>query len=180
MSRAQVVQAIENSLEYRVVEVNNAYQQILGRQADPAGLSAFVQFLQNGGTVEQLKTSLASSQEFMSLAQAQDTTAGLTTANQKFVDFLFQKILNRTADTGGLTAFTNALNSGTSASAVAGAIITSSEAASDLVNGFYLQFLHRPADSAGQNAFTQALLNGASDESIILGLVTSSEYFGLV
>ena len=180
MTRAQVVQALENSPEYRVVEVNNAYQQILGRQADPAGLSAFVQFLQNGGTVEQLKTSLASSQEFMNDAQAQDTTSGLTTANQKFVDFLFQKVLKRTADTGGLTAFTNALSNSTSASAVASSIITSSEAASDLVSSLYLQFLHRPADSAGLNAFTQALLNGASDESIILGLVTSGEYFGLV
>jgi hypothetical protein len=180
MNRVQVVQAIESSLEYRIVEVNSAYQQILGRQADPVGLSAFVPFLQNGGTVEQLKAALGSSQEFMNLAQAQDTTPGLTTANQKFVDFLFQKVLNRTADSGGLAVFTSALTNGVPASAVASTIITSPEGESDLVKSFYLQFLKRAADSTGLNNFTQALESGARDEAVILALVASDEYFGLV
>jgi hypothetical protein len=180
MNRVQVVQAIENSLEYRIVEVNSAYQQILGRPADPVGLNAFVPFLQNGGTVEQLKALLGSSPEFVNDAQAQDTTPGLTTANQKFVDFLFQKVLNRMADPGGLAAFTTALGNGATAAAVASTIITSPEAESDLVKSFYLQFLKRPADSTGLGVFTQALLSGARDEAVILALVSSDEYFGLV
>jgi hypothetical protein len=180
MSRLQVVQGIENSLEYQVIEVNSAYQQILGRQADPGGLNGFVQFLQNGGTLEQLKAMLAGSLEFMNDAQTQDTTPGLTTANQKFVDFLFQKVLNRTADSGGLTGFTGALANGTPPVKVAFMVIVSQEADALLVNGLYPQFLKRPADSGGLNAFTQALLNGVRDEAIIAGLVASNEYFGLV
>lgn len=180
MSRTQVVQGIESSQEYRIVQVNSAYQQILGRQADPTGLNSFVQFLQSGATVEQLKALLAGSQEFLNNAQAMDTTSGLTTANQKFVDFLFQKVLTRTADSGGLTGFTNALTGGTSPMTVASVIINSQEAQSLLVKGFYQQLLKRQADTAGLNNFTQALLTGARDEAVIASLASSGEYFGLV
>jgi hypothetical protein len=179
-NRLQVVQGIEDSLEFRIVEVNHAYQQILGRQADPLGLNAFVQFLANGGTVEQLKAMLASSQEFLMAALAQDTTAGLTTSNQKFVDFLFQKALVRTADSGGLAAFTTALANGSSSLSVAQSIISSPEAESDLVKGFYLQFVKRTADSGGLNAFTQALVSGTRDELVIAQFVASDEYFARV
>src|SRR5207244_1980363 len=97
--------------------------------------------------------------------------SGLTTANQKFVDFLFQKVLNRTADSGGLTSFTNALGGGAAPLTVATVIVTSQEAQSILVSGFYQRFLRRAADSGGLNGFTQALVNGASDESVIASLV---------
>jgi hypothetical protein len=180
LNRLQVAQDIENSVEFRTVEVNHAYQQILGRQADPTGLNAFIQFLANGGTVEQLKATLAASPEFLTNALAQDTTAGMTTSNQKFVDFLFQKVLNRTADAGGLAAFTTALANGSSSFSVAQAIISSTEAESDLVQGFYLQFLKRPADTGGLNAFTQALVSGTSDEMVIAEFVSSGEYFAAV
>src|SRR5262249_13926560 len=132
-NRFQVVQGIEDSLEFRIVEVNHAYQQILGRQADPVGLNTFVQFLANGGAVEQLKAMLASSQEYVTDAVAQDRTAGLATSNQQFVDFLFQKALGRTADAGGLVSFTTALANGSSSSSVAQSIISSPEAETNLV-----------------------------------------------
>jgi hypothetical protein len=130
--------------------------------------------------VEQLKAILASSQEFMNNAQTQDTTTGLTTANQKFVDFLFQKVLNRVADSGGLTGFTNALANGAMPLTVASGIINSFEAQSDQVKGFYLQFLKRPADTTGLNSFAQALVGGASDEAVIASLLSSAEYFNMV
>ena len=104
----------------------------------------------------------------------------MTTANQKFVDFLFQKVLNRTADSGGLTGFTNALGNGALPLTVASAIITSQEADTLLVKGLYQQFLKRQADGGGLNTFTQALVGGARDEAIIVSLVASSEYLGLV
>jgi hypothetical protein len=180
LSRFQVVQGIENSLEFRIVEVNRAYQQILGRQADPAGLSFFVERLTNGGTVEQLKATLASSPEFVNDALAQDTTAGLTTANQKVIDFLFQKTLGRTANTSGLNFFTTGLAQGNSLFSTALVIVSSPEAESDLVNGEFLQLLKRPADSAGLSFFTQELVGGILDETAIAQLVASDEYFARV
>ncbi|HLJ98211.1 MAG TPA: DUF4214 domain-containing protein [Gemmataceae bacterium] len=179
LTRNQVVQGIENSLEGRTLAVNNAYQQILGRQADTNGLNNFVQFLQNGGTLQQLNAILASSPEFQNDAQAQNTTTGLTTANEKTVDFLFQKVLDRTADSSGLASFSTALDNGTTPLMVASAVVFSAEADADLVNGFYTRFLKRSADSAGLQQFTQALGNGGDVEAVVAGIVGSNEYFGL-
>jgi hypothetical protein len=176
MNRDQVVQGIQSSLEYRIVEVNNAYQQILGRQADAGGLSNFVHYLQNGGTVQQLKAILGSGQEFLNDARAQKT--GLS-ANEKIVDFLFQRVLNRTADSSGLDTFSNALNNGTTPLMVASAIVSSQEADSDLVNGLYTQLLKRSADGAGLDSFTQSLRHGADVEAVVVEIVGSYEYFGL-
>jgi len=179
LSRDQVVQGIQNSLEYRIVEVNTAYQQVLDRQADPSGLNTFVHFLQDGGTVPQLKAILGSSQEFINNAQSLDSTAGLTTANEKTVDYLFQKILNRSADSSGLAAFSSALDNDVAPLAVASAIVSSQEADRDQVNNLYSQFLKRQADGPGLDGFTQALLKGASLEAVVGGMVGSDEYFGL-
>ncbi len=179
LTRNQVVQGIENSLEGRTLAVNHAYQQILGRQADTSGLNNFVQFLQNGGTVQQLNAILASSPEFQNEAQAQNTTTGLTTANEKTVDFLFQKVLNRTADSSGLASLSTALDNGTTPLTVATAVVFSAEANADLVNGFYTKFLKRSADNAGLQQFTQALGNGGDVEAVVAGIVGSNEYFEL-
>ena len=103
---------------------------------------------------EQLKAILGSSPEFLNLAQTQDTTAGLTTTNEKIVDFLFQKVLKRTADASGLEAFTTALDNGISPLTVASAIVSSQEANSDAVNGLYTQLLKRQADGTGLERVT--------------------------
>jgi hypothetical protein len=180
LTRQQVVADITSSLEFRIVTVTRAYQQILSRAPDPAGLAGFVQFLANGGTIEQVKAALAGSQEFFNDAQALDTTTGLTTANQKAVDFLFQKILNRAADTGGLNAFTPQLSNNGSLARVALEVITSPEANGDVVEGFYGTFLHRHSDANGLAFFTGLLQKGVRDEAVIDAFVASDEYFGRV
>jgi hypothetical protein len=179
-TRAQVVQGIESSLEFRIVEVTNAYQQILNRAPDPGGLNNFVQFITNGGTVEQMKATMLGSPEFDNDAQTLNTTPGLTTPDQKLVDFMFQKVLGRTADPSGLTTFTQELANGVPASTVGLQILTSEEGFQVLVKGFYLKFLHREADSGGLSHFTSALAAGARDEEVILGITASDEYFSLV
>jgi Domain of unknown function (DUF4214) len=178
LNRTQVVQQIENSLEFHTVEVNAAYQAILHRQADPGGLSNFVQFLNQGGTAAQVQQLLFSSQEFFDLSQKANTT--LPAGNQRYVDLLFQDILNRHAEAGALSGFGGQLDNGVSRSAVAAAVLTSPEGEQDLVNGFYQKFLHRQADSAGLNGFTGALQSGAHAEDVIAALVASDEYFSKV
>jgi hypothetical protein len=178
LNRAQVVQQIENSLEFRVVEVNSAYQTILNRQADPVGLSNFVKFLSQGGTVEQMKDFLFSSQEFFNLSQTANTA--LPAGNERFVDLLFVDVLGRHADASALSGFGGQLNSGQSRAAVAAEILFSTEAEQDLVNGLYQKLLHRQADSGGLSNFVAALQHGARDEDIILALAASAEYFSRV
>jgi hypothetical protein len=178
LTRAQAVQQIEGSLEFHIVEVNSAYQAILQRSADPAGLNTFVQFLGQGGTVEQVKASLFGSQEFFNLSQT--ANAALPAGNQRYIDLVFEDVLNRHADAGALTAFANQLNSGVSRSLVAAEVLGSLEAEQDLVNAFYQKFLHRPADTLGLNTFVGALQGHARDEDVIAGLVASDEYFSRV
>jgi hypothetical protein len=180
VSRPQVVAGITNSLEFRIVQVTQAYQQILQRKPDAVGLDNFVQFLINGGTVEQVKAALAGSQEFFNDAQALDTTAGLTTANQKVVDFLFQRILNRPADATGLGAFTQQLANNVSQSTVALELLTSPEGYGDLVEGYFGTFLRRHSDPGGLNAFIAQLQAGFRDETVIGEFVSSDEYFARV
>jgi len=142
-------------------------------------LNFYVQFLAAGGTVEGIKTTLASSQEFFTDSQA-DTNANATTPNQKYVDFLFVHILNRPADPGAVTFFGSQLDSGRPRSALVASLLTSNEAEQVLVSSFYQQFLHRAADSGGLNHFVTALQGGERDESVIAELVASDEYFSRV
>jgi hypothetical protein len=123
---------------------------------------------------------LAASQEFFNDAQALDTTAGLTTANQKYVDFLFQKILNRTADSAGLNGFTQQLDNNVPRFQVATEVITSQEADIDVVESFYGAFLRRHSDANGLNGFVGQLRSGIRDEVVIDEIVASDEYFGRV
>jgi hypothetical protein len=178
LSRPQVVQQIENSLEFHVNQVNSIYESILNRPADAGALINLTQFLAGGGTVEQIKTALFASQEFFALSQSANTT--LPAGNQRFIDLLFVDEFGRHADAGALTFFGNQLASGLSRATVATELIFSTEAEQDVVNGFYQKFLHRPADSAGLNAFVGALQSGVRDEGVILGLVASGEYFNRV
>jgi hypothetical protein len=178
LNRAQAVQQIETSLEFHIVEVNSTYQAILQRPADPAGLNTFVQFLGQGGTVEQVREILFGSQEFFNLSQMANTA--LPAGNQRFIDLVFEDVLNRHAEAGALTAFGNQLDNGVSRSMVAAEILLSPEGEQDRVNGFFQKFLHRQADTFGLNAFVGALQSGAHDEDVIVALVGSDEYFSRV
>jgi hypothetical protein len=166
--RAQVVQAILGSNEYRANVVNSLYQTYLHRPADPSSLTGFIVFLANGGTNEQLAAMLAGSAEFFN--DNGGTNAG-------FVDGLYRGALGRPADAGGLAAWQSVLQSGATRTQVASAIFGSSEYRSDLVQSLYQRFLHRPADNGGLGLFTSALQNGARDEAIIIALAGSVEYF---
>jgi hypothetical protein len=181
LNRNQVVSGIEASVEYRTLEVNGAYLSILLRNADPGGLNFFVPFLANGGTVEQMRIGLASSPEFFGLAQSTDTNANATTSGQKFVDFLYLKVLNRNADSGALSFFGHLVDTGTPQSTIANVIVMSSEGLGIVVNGLYTSLLHHTADSGGLNFFVNALQKGTlRDEQIIAALAASDEYFARV
>ena len=59
VSRAQVASDIENSDEYRTIQVESLYGQFLHRAADPGGLAFGMGYLKDGGTVDGLAAILA-------------------------------------------------------------------------------------------------------------------------
>jgi uncharacterized protein (TIGR03118 family) len=98
-------------------------------------------------------------------------------ANQVFVDQVYQDLLNRQADSAGLAFWANQLDQGTTRSQVIAGIEGSTEFLSVEVQNAYTQFLHRSADSAGLSFWINSLKQGATLEQVEAGLVGSMEYF---
>jgi N-acetylneuraminic acid mutarotase len=179
LTRLSVAQTIENSNEFRALEVTQAYQQILHRAPDATGLANAVTFLSAGGNINNVRAGLFASNEFFSLAQ-KSTITSLTTHDQKFVDAVFVTALNRHADTTALTEFTALADQGFRF-AVAFDVLTGPEGYSVDVTNSYLKILRRAPDSAGLTGFVGELLNGSLREEGVLALLASSdEYFARI
>ena len=62
---------------YAQTQVGNLYEDVLGRMVDPSGLNTYSQEILSGTSIQQVRTTLATSQEEQSdLAQAYDGVAG--------------------------------------------------------------------------------------------------------
>jgi hypothetical protein len=119
--------------------VEGLYRDVLGRQADPSGLSLWVSQLQLGATRAAVAQAFLKSAEHL---------AGVVTQ-------YYQVFLNRTPDAAGLAGWVSAFEKGATEQQVAVGFVTSSEFlsqhnASDLlVNALYTVVLGRSADPAG-------------------------------
>jgi uncharacterized protein GlcG (DUF336 family) len=167
VTRAQIVQGIEGSPEYRAVEVQQLYAQFLHRSADPAAAAAGIAYLGAGGTVEQLASAIVSSAEYF---QAHGGTA------DGFLAALYHDALGRGIDPVGESVLDQALVNGTPRSQIASFVFASPEYETDLVESYYQEFLHRTGDSFGVTSFVSILQQGGRDEQVILDFLTSDEY----
>lgn len=122
--------------------VTELYLGFFGRAPDAAGFGYWVNALANGVSVQTVANAMATSPEFVS------NYGGLTPAQQ--VTKIYMNVLNRVPDAGGLTYWTNALNSGTSLSTVVWSIVNS--------------------------AFTQV---GTADGLLVQNKATVGEYFAI-
>jgi len=170
-SRIQIVAAIEAGREFRSMEVQNLYSRLLNRVADTAGLSACVNFLGQGHSITQVEDLLLGSNEYFA-RRGGGTTAG-------FLQAVYRDVLGRAIDSGGAQDWGQNLANGLSRADVAAAILSSREAAADLVAALYQHYLNRPADPAGLNAFTTALQGRTPLEAVIGRLVGSDEFYQL-
>jgi hypothetical protein len=166
--RGDVAHQIETSSEYRGGVVGGLYQKLLGRSADAGAVTAFVNLLASGGTVEQVRATLLGSDEYFQ--------KGGNTTNDGFLDNLFLDTLGRHIDPGALPVFRQQLQAGTSRATVALTILTSVEYRQDFIQSAYQRFLQHAADSGGLSAFTGLLQNGGRDEDVNAALVGSGEY----
>src|SRR5439155_9353628 len=162
--RAQVVLAIEQSVEYRSRLVESLYATYLGRQADGGGLNAFVSALGSGATIEQVKAAILASPEYYQKAGGTD---------DGFVRALYQSVLRRAPDAAGESAWLANLANGVSRQTVASLILTSREADQDLVGALYSAYLNRTADPAGLSAWAAMLQNGMKDQDLLADILAS-------
>lgn len=90
--------------------VARIYDTTLDRRPDEAGLKNWADALKGGLSLNQLADSFTGSPEFKSKYG--------TLNNQAFVELLYNNVLDRASDPGGLQSWTNALNGGTPRSQV--------------------------------------------------------------
>src|SRR5262249_8815969 len=130
-----------SSGEARTVLVQDLYIRLLGREADPFGLSTYVTFLNQGGTIEQVKSQLMGSNEYFMKAGFGDGD------NQSWLESVYEDALGRLPDAFGEGQFLAALSNGTPRDQVALTILTSDEGYTRLVTNYYRDFLDRMPDN---------------------------------
>jgi parallel beta-helix repeat protein len=168
-ARADVATSIQNSDEYRQIEVQSLYQTYLHRDAEAGALAADAKLLAHGETAEQLAASIVSSDEYF------QRRAGGT--NDGFLDALFQDALHRPIDAGSKAFFEQPLAHGGTRGQAADLVFGSREYHAEVVQNIYLQTLDRGADAAGDDFWATQLDHGQRDEQIRAVIMGSQEYF---
>jgi hypothetical protein len=167
VGRNQVVAMLENTTEYRQLQVQQAYAAYLHRPADVSGLAHFTQLLANGGTVELLAAELVGSPEY--LVRAGGTSGG-------FLAALYQDALHRPLDSGAQAFFGQQLQAGAPPRQVAARIFAADEYQRLIVEAVYQRYLGRAADSAGLAHFLAQLRHGGRDEDVVAAVLGSAEF----
>lgn len=129
----------------------------LARQPDPGGLALYTALLMSGGTLDQVRASIAASAE----AQADIQTLYIST-------------LGRGADTAGFTANIQALASGVPLAQLRANIVQSREG-QNAIGRLYQGVLGRSADAGGSASVSQALTGGATLGQLQASLAASPE-----
>jgi hypothetical protein len=166
-SRSAVAGAFLNSTEHWTQVVNNYYQTYLGRSADPAGLSASIAFLQQGGSLDQLLQGIFSSSEFFALHG---------NSMPAFVGSLYGDVLGRTANTAELNGW---VHSGLNRSAISNFFLQSNERIVRDVSSMYQTYLGRPIDAAGLVNVEAFINSGGRIQDLLDGIFASTEYWNL-
>jgi hypothetical protein len=145
--------------------VRALYRDLLGREADEAGLDAWVRLLQAGGTREQVAQGFWESPEHRGLQ----------------VDELYTTYLHRAADAQGRTSWVNALMSGMTETEASRGFLTSAEylqAHTDTtayLTALYTDVLGRGPDVAGLAGWQQAAQGGLSRAALADAFLQSPE-----
>ena len=165
-TRAQVALSIEGSSESHGLVVEALFVQILHRSVDPATETGLTNFLNSGGTAQQVALALLNSPEYAN--DNGNTASG-------FVTGLYRDLLHRSPDTGE-QYWIQQINNGTSMAAVAAAFLGSAESEQDVIDGFFHRFLNRAGDSGGISYYVNLLQQGVSWEDIEASVIGSAEY----
>jgi hypothetical protein len=123
---AGAVNAIAHSPEALGILVNGLFLKLLGRPVDPPSQSAFVSFLQHGGTLEQAALIIIGSPEY----------AGPAVSDAAFIESLYSKVVGRVASPSEVNSWLNVLPA-LGRDGVAGFFVTSPEFRTNAVQQLY-------------------------------------------
>ncbi|MHB1172819.1 MAG: DUF4214 domain-containing protein [Lacisediminihabitans sp.] len=163
----QVASGFVNSDEYRLIRINNAYQTILGRPAEPGGALGWLNGMKNGalGTDDVDKVFLAS-KEYL------DKSGG---TNETFVAALYQRLLKRPAGPPEIAGWA-AIAAVSGRQAVVNAIWQSVETARERVTIMYHDYLGRAPEPGGVGGWA-GLSIAQGDAEVRWAIIGSAEYW---
>ena len=104
----------KSDLSEREFAVETLYREVLLRQSDPKGLKFYVQMLEDGMTIDDVKKLLMKSDEY----QNRFIETGISSIDElnpetiKTIDDLYLEILDRTADNNGILYYGSLLETG--------------------------------------------------------------------
>lgn len=166
LTRADVASLFQAGGEARTHLAANLVRALLGRAPTPEELNQHVAFLASGGSTDQIKLQLLSSEEFY-FRRGGGTNGG-------FLAALFESVLGRKLDPASADLYGLRMARGAVRAAIAFDLITSVEAQARIVQVAYQRFFQRPGDAAGVNHFTRLLAVGAlRPEQVHTALVAS-------
>ncbi len=164
--------SLVSSYEYRVDRLDAMYEEFLERGIDPSGQGYWAAQVGAGMTFEQFQSLLMGSPEYFANPDKGNGN------NTQFVEAMFQDVLHRGVDSGGLNFFVSELNAGVPRSQVVAGIVYSYEHLARIVDDDYVFFLGRHAEAGGQAFWAGQLQHGARDETIVALIIGSDEFFG--
>ena len=145
--------------------VEGLYRNILGRDADPAGLAHWAAQLKAGESAAQVAGQFFQSSEYPT----------------DVVESYYQTYLGRVGDPAGVASWVAKLQAGASEEEVAAAFLSSPEySAKHVTDGAFVQSLYenvlgRAGDPAGINTWTQLLGAGTSRSTVAASFIGSPE-----
>jgi hypothetical protein len=159
----------QGSLSGQTAFVDTLYEDVLGRAADPAGVTYWVGLLQAGFTRDQVAAGVWASPEHRAVQ----------------VTNLYRALLHRSADPAGLSYWGGLLLGGATEEQVEAGILSSPEYAkahadaASFMSGLYNDVLLRALDAAGANYWEGLLKAGASRADVAAALLASPEAMGM-
>jgi len=167
-ARFTLTSALSLSPEWAGVEIDDLYPIVFSRPADADGRAFWLDQMIEGRRLQSVAAEFYGSPEFF-------TKVGED--NRAFVRALYEEIQGRGADGGGLSFWTDLLNSGEmNRTQVAAGFYASPESREGRVSGLYQQVLGRGTDAGGLSFWAEQLLT-RDDVALAAELAASEEYY---
>ncbi len=159
--------ALAVSDEWAGTQVDELYQQILGREPDAGGHDHWVATIARGATLEEVAAFLYGSDEYYE-------RHGATPAS--FVDAIYRQLLGRAADDDGRRYWTDQIEAGVARTTVATGFYGALESRRSRVTTTYRDILGREPDRGGRDYWVDRLPT-AGDVALAAYLAASDEFF---
>lgn len=198
ISGADLAYTLFSSMEFELRNVDDAeyvdtlYRTLMGRPVDEAGLTSWLEHLDNGVSRTGIFKAIVDSAESAAWFELNGINKGTIQITEirdvnfqvtAYVSRCYEMILGRPADVGGLNTWTNLLLTGNAAgSDIVAQFVNSQEFAlqnldqSTQVDRIYKAMLNRDADEGGKNAWLTIMQDGAQIIDVVAGFSTSEEF----